>query len=192
MFIGLIPLAISLFFIKSGLSFIVTFKAFFAKNKLQFSVSISTLKLSLTSSFSSLCFKSISFTGLSYIAPNSYAIHKMLNKSPLFAVSSKSATSSSNPMNLIGSSPTGASAGSSCIPVLSASLKNFDSIPSSNNEHIIPFDSCPLIFPFLIVISPGSSAPTCATITFNPFLTFGAPHTISKTSFPISTLHTCK
>ena len=40
--------------------------------------------------------------------------------------------------------------------------------------------------------SPGSSAPTCATITFIPFLAFGAPHTIFNISLPISTLHRCK
>ena len=94
-------------------------------------------------------------------------------------------------MYLIGSSPTGASTGSSCIPVLSASSTNLLSNPSSNIEQSIPFDSCPLITPFFIVLS-GSLAPGSATITFSPFLTFGAPQTISKTSFPIFTLHTCK
>ena len=116
----------------------------------------------------------------------------MLNKSPLFAVNSKSITLSSNPIYLIGSSPTGASAGNSCIPFLSASDKNFLSIPISYKAHSIPFDSWPLIVPFLILKSPGSSAPTCATITFIPFLAFGAPQTMSSISLPISTLHRCK
>ena len=46
--------------------------------------------------------------------------------------------------------------------------------------------------PFFILIPSGSSAPTCARITFIPFLAFGAPHTISSTSLPISTLHRCR
>ena len=133
----------------------------------------------------------MSLTGLSYIAPSSYAIPKMLSKSPLFAVNSKSITSSSSPMYLIGSSPIGASAENSCIPVLSASSTYLFSIPSSNIEQSIPLDSWPLITPFFIS-PPGSLAPGSATITLSPFLTFGAPHTISKTSFPIFTLHTCK
>ena len=41
----------------------------------------------------------------------------MLNKSPRFAVNSKSIISSSNPIYFIGSSPIGAFSGNSCIPV---------------------------------------------------------------------------
>ena len=130
----------------------------------------------------------------------------MLNKSPLFAVKSKSATSSSICIYAIGSPPTGASAGSSCIPVLSTSSAYLCSKPSSSIEQSIPFDSCPLTIPFFITlglssfsimppaltVTPGSTAPSNATITFSPLRTFGAPHTIFKISFPTSTLHTCK
>ena len=74
---------------------------------------------------------------------------------------------------------------------LSISSTYLFSIPSSNIEQNTPFDSCPLITPFFIS-PPGSLAPRRATITLSPFLTFGAPHTMSNTSFPIFTLHTCK
>ena len=50
LFIGLIPQAINLFFINSGLSFIVTFFAFLAKNSLQFSVFTCTENSLFTSS----------------------------------------------------------------------------------------------------------------------------------------------
>ena len=116
----------------------------------------------------------------------------MLNKSPLFAVNSKSITPSSIPINFIGSSPGTAVSGNSCIPSLSSGFKNLLSKPNSAIEQSIPLDSTPLIFPAFILKSPGSSAPTKATITFKPFLTFGAPQTICKTSFPTFTLHTCK
>ena len=130
----------------------------------------------------------------------------MLSKSPLFAVKSKSITASSSPRYFIGSSPTGASCGSSCIPALSTSSANLCSNPSSNIEHNIPLDSCPLIIPLFITLSlssfsiapvlftvtSGRTAPSKATITFSPSLTFAAPHTIFSTSVPISTLHTCK
>ena len=115
----------------------------------------------------------------------------MLNKSPLFAVKSKSITESSNFIYAIGSSPIGASIGNSCIPALSSSLKNLLSNPSSAREQIIPFDSTPL-FKHFVIFPPGSCAPSCATITFSPALTFGAPQTISKISLPTSTLQQCK
>ena len=144
------------------------------------------------SSPDSECDKSTGFTFLSYIAPNSYAIPNMLNKSPRFAVSSKSITPSSICKYLAGSSPTTASSPSSHIPSLSACVRNFPSIPSSASEHIIPLDSCPRIIPLFIVTSSGSSAPTFATITFSPALTFGAPHTMFSTSVPMFTVHICR
>ena len=130
----------------------------------------------------------------------------MLSKSPLFAVKSKSITSSSNPRYFIGSSPKGASSGNSCIPVLSTSSTYLCSNPSSSIEQSIPFDSSPLTIPLLITlglssfsiippaltVTPGSTAPSKATITFIPVLAFGAPQTIFKISLPISTLHKCK
>ena len=115
----------------------------------------------------------------------------MLSKSPRFAVSSKSIIPSSICIYLIGSSPTGASAGNSCIPSLSSGFKNLLSNPSSAIEHNIPLDSTPR-FMLLLIVPPGSFAPGSATITFKPFLTFGAPQTICKTSSPTLTLHTCK
>ena len=118
-------------------------------------------------------------------------VDKILNKSPRLEVNSKSITSSSRFKYLIGSSPTFASIGNSHIPSISSGFKNLLSNPSSAIEQIIPFDSQPLITPFLIS-PPGSLAPSRATITFKPFLTLGAPHTISNTSLPTLTLHTCK
>ena len=128
---------------------------------------------------------------MSYIAPISYAIPNILNKSPLFAVNSKSITQSSIPIYFIGSSPGTASSPSSAIPSESSGFKNLWSNPSSAIEHSIPFDSSPLITPFFIILS-GNTAPSNATITFIPFLAFGAPHTMSKISLPIFTLHKCK
>ena len=186
LFIGLIPDAINLDLIKSGLFF-----TFLAKKIEQFSVFTFTLKISFMFSLFSLWDKSMSFTFLSYIAPTSYAIPNMLNRSPLFAVNSKSITWSFNFIYAIGSSPIGASSGNSCIPALSSSVKNLLSKPSSAIEHIIPFETSPLIFPHLIV-PPGNWAPSNATITLIPFLAFGAPQTISSTSFPTFTLQQCK
>jgi len=116
----------------------------------------------------------------------------ILNKSPLFAVNSKSITSSSICKYFIGSSPTGASCGNSCIPSLSSGFKNLLSKPNSAIEHSIPLDSSPRIFPAFIVIPPGKFAPGNATITFSPFLTFGAPHIICSICSPTFTLHMCK
>ena len=145
----------------------------------------------LISSPYSLYLYSIFFTFLSYIAPSSYAIPIILNKSPLSGVNSKSIISSSHPKYLIGSSPGIALLSSSAIPSISSAFKNFLSTPSSAIEHIIPFDSCPRIVPAFIS-PPGSFAPGIATITLIPFLAFGAPQTICNTSFPILTLQTCR
>ena len=116
----------------------------------------------------------------------------MLNKSPLFAVNSKSIMLSSHPKNFIGSSPIFASSDNSQIPFLSSSFRNLLSNPNSAIEHSIPLDSTPLIV-LLFISPPGNFAPSKATITFKPFLTFGAPHTICKSSaLPTFTLQTCK
>jgi hypothetical protein len=81
--------------------------------------------------------------------------------------------------------PTRASAGSTQMPWCSSPS------PSSRSEQIIPFDSCPRIFDFLIFKSPGKSVPPSATHTFCPDATFDAPHTIWMSSpVPTSTLHT--
>ena len=63
-------------------------------------------------------------------------------------------------------------------------------------EHIIPKDSTPLSFPFLILIPPGVFCPSCppatrppsrTTGTLSPSLTFGAPVTICTVSVPMFT-----
>ena len=63
-------------------------------------------------------------------------------------------------------------------------------------EHIIPFDSTPRSFPFLILIPPSVLLPSCPPATFppssttgtlQPSVTFGAPVTICIVSVPIST-----
>ena len=58
---------------------------------------------------------------------------------------------------------------------------------SSASEQIIPKDSTPRIFAFLISIPPGSAAPTRATGTIWPAATFGAPQMICRDSPPTST-----
>ena len=62
-----------------------------------------------------------------------------------------------------GSPPIGASGSKTYIPVSSAS-NSFT--PNSSNEQIIPLDSIPLIFDFLILKFPGNTDPTFDTITF--------------------------
>ena len=60
-------------------------------------------------------------------------------------------------------------------------------LPSSSIEHIIPKDSTPRSFPFLILIPPSVFEPSCppatrppskTTGTKSPSDTFGAPVTI--------------
>src|SRR5699024_12637499 len=62
--------------------------------------------------------------------------------------------------------------------------------PSSSNEHIIPLDSTPLNFTFLILESPGKTAFGLATATYTFWRMCGAPHTICNVSEQISTLQT--
>ena len=50
--------------------------------------------------------------------------------------------------------------------------------PISVAEHIMPSESIPRIFTGFIVSPPGISAPSIATTTSKPALTFAAPHTI--------------
>ncbi|MNT65978.1 hypothetical protein D3C72_2040080 [compost metagenome] len=69
------------------------------------------------------------------------------------------------------SSPTGASAASSSRPSFSSL------ICSSAAEHSMPLDSTPRSLAFLILKSPGNSAPIMAKGIFRPGRTFGAPHT---------------
>ncbi len=72
--------------------------------------------------------------------------------------------------------PTGASAGSSSKP------SSLSSRSISDAPHSIPCDSTPRSLPFLILKSPGNTAPMVATGAFIPTRTFGAPHTICNGS----------
>ena len=58
--------------------------------------------------------------------------------------------------------PTGASNGSSIIPSASTSM------PNSENEQSIPSEGCPRNLVFLILKSPGNTAPSVAHATFKP------------------------
>ena len=87
MFIGLIPEAINLFLINSGLSFIVTFLAFFAKNSLQFSVSTPTENSLFTSSSDFYFFKVSNYSAVTlYYLPSEAVILKSLVLVPLAIV----------------------------------------------------------------------------------------------------------
>ena len=55
-------------------------------------------------------------------------------------------------------------------------------IPSSSSLQIIPFETSPLIFVFLMTNSGVRAAPIIATGTLIPGFTFGAPHTICTVS----------
>ena len=66
-------------------------------------------------------------------------------------------------------------------------------IPSSRCEQHMPQLGTPRSFDFLILRSPGSTAPTVATGTLMPAAMFGAPHTICTGSpAPTSTVTTCR
>ena len=62
--------------------------------------------------------------------------------------------------------------------------------PISPAEHIIPSDAMPRSFTGLIARPEGITAPTVATTTSKPALTFAAPQTICRTPEPTSTLQT--
>ena len=83
--------------------------------------------------------------------------------------------------------PTGASLGSSNRPSILSS-RSISEAPQS-----MPCDSIPRSLPFLILKSPGSTAPIVATGAFMPTRTFGAPQTICKVSaVPMFTVVTRK
>ena len=103
-------------------------------------------------------------------------------QSGLFGVISSSNTTSFTPRYSFNGIPIGASSGKIIIP-----LESLPS-PSSSSEQSIPLDSTPLIFPFFMTKSSAILAPICASATLSPALWLGAPHTICKTSFPLSTL----
>ena len=62
--------------------------------------------------------------------------------------------------------------------------------PISPAEHIIPSEATPRSFTGFIASPEGITAPTVATTTSSPALTFAAPHTICRVADPTSTLHT--
>ena len=57
-------------------------------------------------------------------------------------------------------------------------------MPNSENEQSIPSDGWPRNLVFLILKSPGNTAPSVAHATFKPKRQFGAPHTISNKRSP--------
>ena len=66
---------------------------------------------------------------------------------------------------------------SSSMPLVCSSFKYLASTPSSSKEQSIPSETCPRMEPLLIV-PPGRTQPSTATITFKPLRTLGAPQTI--------------
>ena len=81
-----------------------------------------------------------------------------------FGVISNSKTVSLIPKYSFIGTPTGVSSGKIIIPEESFPICN------SSSEHNIPFDSTPLILPFLITKSGANFAPTCANTTLSPAL----------------------
>ena len=117
----------------------------------------------------------------------SRAIPRILKQSPRFGVILMSITLSSSFKYSRIFIPTGASAGNSNNPSILSS-KSISEAPQS-----IPCDSTPRSLPFLILKSPGNTAPIVATGAFMPTPTFGAPQTICKASpEPIFTVVTRK
>ena len=110
--------------------------------------------------------------------PTSRAKPFIPKQSPRFGVKSTSIILSSRPRYSRKSVPTGASLGNSIMPSPSSL------IPSSTKAHNMPFEGWPRNLAFLILKSPGSTAPTVATATLMPKRQFGAPHTISSSSSP--------
>src|SRR5690348_4761570 len=132
-----------------------------------------------------------SCTGTSTRLPNSAATScakpTRPRQSGRFGVSLSSMLASGSPRNTASGWPTGASAGSSMRPDASASM------PSSLAEHSMPADSTPRSLAALIVMPPGSTAPTIASGAFRPTRAFGAPQTIcSGSPCPVATLQTCR
>ncbi len=147
--------------------------------------SLMTLSSAVRDSCAAL--KASGFKGLLKIALASIATPSILSKSPRFGVKSSSMTSSSRFKAAKALLPISAFSGKWKIPSWYSSGTNLFSRPSSLREQIMPFDSTPRILARFILKPPGSSAPSFATITCWPALTFGAPQTIWSFSFPTST-----
>ena len=110
------------------------------------------------------------------MTPISRAIPRMLKQSPRFGVILMSITWSSRSRYSRILTPTGASSGNSKRPSILSSRS------ISEAPHSIPCDSTPRSLPFLILKSPGKTAPMVATGAFMPARTLGAPHTICNGS----------
>ena len=120
------------------------------------------------------------------MAPTSRAMPTIDRQSGRFGVISRSSTVSPAPMKSAMGWPTGASAGSTQMPEWSCPS------PSSRREQHMPQLTTPRSFDFLILKSPGSTAPTSATGTLMSAAMFGAPQTIcTGSSAPTSTVTTC-
>ena len=115
-------------------------------------------------------------TSVRYIAPTSRAIPATDRQSGRFGVTSRSSTVSESCAYSENSMPMGASSGRIIIP--SWSLPS----PNSRAEQFIPMLVTPRSFDFLILKSPGNSAPTIAQTIWSPSLKFCAPHTICSGS----------
>ena len=133
-----------------------------------------------------------SVTSARFSTPTSRARPRMLKQSARFAVRSTSIVTSLSSRSSRTSIPSVVPSGSSRMP------SDSTSIPSSEKEQSMPCDGTPRSFAFLILKSPGSTAPTVATATVRPRRQLDAPHTMSKSSLlpsastaPISIFVTC-
>ena len=110
---------------------------------------------------------------------------RTLKQSARFGVKPSSIIASSSFRYLRISSPNGASAGNSIKP------SDFSASPSSCSAHNMPNDSTPRSLAFLILKSPGNTAPSVASGILMPGRAFAAPHTICTSSTPLLTRQTC-
>ena len=115
---------------------------------------------------SSMCVSS------SRTAPTSVAMPTIERQSGRLGVISQSSTTSLVPWYCENGMPTGASAGRIMMPEWSPPR------PSSRSEQFMPQLSMPRSLLFLILTSPGSTAPIMATTILSPSLKFWAPQTI--------------
>ncbi len=121
------------------------------------------------------------FTSCELSTPTSRAKPFIPRQSPRLAVRSTSIVMSFKSRYSRTQVPTGASCANSMMPSESSAK------PISNSLHNIPKEGTPRNLAFLILKSPGNTAPTVATATFKPLRQFFAPQTISTNS-PCSTL----
>ncbi len=120
------------------------------------------------------------------MAPTSRAMPTIDRQSGRLGVISRSSTVSPEPITSATGVPTGVSSGRIQMPEWS------EPRPSSRWEQHMPQLTTPRSFDFLILKSPGSTAPTQATGTLMPAAMFGAPQTICTGSpAPTSAVTTC-